>query len=72
MGNVIVEKFSIKIVGMMKGAEDTWDNSYAFINMGTGDCLVLTDYYYDKTAEETGVDFLEVLSWIILSLEVIE
>lgn len=72
MANVMIEKFSIQIVGMNKGVEETLNNSYAFINLGTGDCLVITDYYYDVNAEETGVDFLELLSWVILNLEKVE
>ena len=72
IGNVTVEKFSIQIVGMNKGVEETLDNSYAFIDLGTGDCLIITDYYYDKNAEVTGVDFLNLLNWVILNLEVME
>ena len=52
--------------------EETTENTYAFINLGTGDCMMIWDYYYDKNAEETGVDFKELLSWVILNLEVVE
>ena len=72
IGNVTVEYYTLQIVGMLKGVEETVDNSYAFINLGTGDCLVISDYYYDKNAEKTGVDFKELLSWVIVNLEVVE
>ncbi len=52
--------------------QETTENTYAFINLGTGDCMMIWDYYYDKNAEETGVDFKELLSWVILNLEVVE
>ena len=72
IGTVTVELYTLKIEGMMKGVEETTENSYAFINLGTGDCIVIWDYYYDKNAEETGVDFKELLSWVIVNLEPVE
>ncbi|MBR4983522.1 MAG: hypothetical protein IKY94_13295 [Lachnospiraceae bacterium] len=72
IGNVVVEFYTLTIEGMVMGVEETTENTYAFINLGTGDCMMIWDYYYDKNAEETGVDFKELLSWVILNLEVVE
>lgn len=72
IGNVVVELYTLTIDGMIMGVEEVTENTYAFINLGTGDCMMIGDYYYDKNAEETGVDFKELLSWVILNLEVME